>query len=73
MLCAVLVIAGTTSVGKTDLSLELAKLLDGEVISADSVQVSWQLHKFIPLIEIETGLEDQGRGIDIYCSPDIMS
>lgn len=32
-------IAGTTSVGKTDLSLELAKLLDGEVISADSAQV----------------------------------
>ena len=36
---AVLVIAGTTSVGKTDLSLELAKLLNGEVISADSAQV----------------------------------
>ncbi len=36
---AVLVIAGTTSVGKTDLSLELASLLNGEVVSADSVQV----------------------------------
>jgi len=36
---AVLVIAGTTAVGKTDLSLELAKVLNGEVISADSVQV----------------------------------
>ena len=36
---AVLVIAGTTSVGKTDLSLELVKLLDAEVISADSAQV----------------------------------
>ena len=38
-LAPVLVVAGTTAVGKTDLSLELAKLLDGEVISADSVQV----------------------------------
>ena len=39
LLTAVLVIAGTTAVGKTDLSLELAKILDGEIISADSAQV----------------------------------
>ena len=38
-LCPVLIIAGTTAVGKTDLSLELAKLLDIEVISVDSAQV----------------------------------
>lgn len=36
---AVLVIAGTTAVGKTDLSLELTKMLNGEIVSADSVQV----------------------------------
>lgn len=36
---AVLVIAGTTAVGKTDLSIHLAKLLGGEIVSADSVQV----------------------------------
>ena len=35
----VLVIAGTTAVGKTDLSLELSKRLGGEIVSADSVQV----------------------------------
>ena len=35
----VLVIAGTTAVGKTDLSLELTKMLNGEIVSADSVQV----------------------------------
>lgn len=35
----VLFIAGTTAVGKTDLSIHLAKLIDGEIISADSVQV----------------------------------
>lgn len=35
----VLIIAGTTAVGKTDLSLQLATLLGGEIVSADSVQV----------------------------------
>jgi tRNA dimethylallyltransferase len=35
----VLVITGPTAVGKTAIGLELAKLIDGEVISADSVQV----------------------------------
>ena len=35
----VVVIAGTTAVGKTDLSLELARRLEGEVVSVDSVQV----------------------------------
>ena len=39
VLYTVLIIAGTTAVGKTDLSLELAKLLDIEVISVDSAQV----------------------------------
>jgi len=35
----VLVLAGPTAVGKTSLSLDLASKLDGEIISADSVQV----------------------------------
>ncbi|MEM8629204.1 MAG: tRNA (adenosine(37)-N6)-dimethylallyltransferase MiaA [Chlamydiota bacterium] len=35
----VIVLAGPTAVGKTELSLELAKLLGGEIISADSMQV----------------------------------
>lgn len=39
VLYTVLIIAGTTAVGKTDLSLKLAKLLDIEVISVDSAQV----------------------------------
>ena len=34
-----IVIAGSTGVGKTDLSLKLAKTLDLEIISADSAQV----------------------------------
>lgn len=35
----VLIIGGPTGVGKTRISIQLAKLLDGEIISADSVQV----------------------------------
>jgi tRNA dimethylallyltransferase len=36
----VIVIAGPTAVGKTRVALALAKQLGGEIISADSVQVS---------------------------------
>ncbi len=35
----VIVIAGPTAVGKSRLSLEIAKFIDGEIVSADSVQV----------------------------------
>jgi predicted AAA+ superfamily ATPase len=35
----VIVIAGPTAVGKSALAIELCKLLNGEIISADSVQV----------------------------------
>ena len=35
----VIVIVGPTGVGKTKMSIELAKRLDGEIISGDSVQV----------------------------------
>ena len=33
------ILTGPTAVGKTDLSINLAKLIDGEIISADSAQV----------------------------------
>lgn len=36
----VIVISGPTGAGKTRLALELAKRLNGEIISADSVQVT---------------------------------
>ncbi len=36
----VIFIVGTTGVGKTKLSIELAKALDTEIISADSIQVN---------------------------------
>ncbi|MDE6516657.1 MAG: tRNA (adenosine(37)-N6)-dimethylallyltransferase MiaA, partial [Acetatifactor sp.] len=34
-----IVLTGPTAVGKTALSLELARLVGGEIISADSMQV----------------------------------
>lgn len=40
-----LVILGTTSTGKTDLALDLAKKLNGEIVSADSRQV----YKFLDI------------------------
>jgi tRNA dimethylallyltransferase len=39
-----LVLAGTTAVGKTDVSVPLAKLLNGEIISADSRQIYRELN-----------------------------
>lgn len=35
----VIVIAGPTASGKTDLSIELAKIVGGEIVSADSMQI----------------------------------
>ena len=35
----IIVIAGPTGVGKTKLSVELAKLINAEIINADSMQI----------------------------------
>ena len=40
----VIVILGPTAVGKTKLSVELAKRLDGEIINADSTQIYQDLN-----------------------------
>jgi tRNA dimethylallyltransferase len=37
--CNIIVIAGPTGVGKSDVAIRLCKRLNGEIISADSVQV----------------------------------
>ena len=39
MMDKVLFILGPTAVGKTDISITLAKKFDGEIISCDSVQI----------------------------------
>ena len=35
----IIVIVGQTAVGKTDISIKLAKLLNGEIINGDAMQV----------------------------------
>ncbi len=54
----VIVIVGPTCVGKTKLSIELAKKLDGEVINADSTQVYKNLN-----IATAKVTEDEKEGI----------
>ncbi len=41
---AVLILAGTTASGKTDVSIPLAQMLNAEILSADSRQVYRELH-----------------------------
>lgn len=54
----VIVIVGPTAVGKTKLSVELAKELDGEVINADSTQV----YKNLDIVTAKI-TEDEKEGI----------
>lgn len=57
-MCKCVVLAGPTAVGKTELSIKLAKLLDAEIISADASQVYKELD--IGTAKIS---EDQMQGI----------
>jgi len=54
----VIVLAGPTATGKTDLAIELALLVNGEVISADSAQV----YRYMDIGTAKPTLEEQ-RGI----------
>ena len=56
-----LVIAGPTGVGKTELSIELAKRLNGEIISADSMQI----YKYMDIGSAKITEEEMG-GIEHY-------
>ena len=40
----IIVIVGPTASGKTELSVKLAKKLDAEIISADSMQIYKNMH-----------------------------
>jgi tRNA dimethylallyltransferase len=64
----VIVIAGPTAVGKTRVALALAKQVGGEIISADSVQVSncMCVSQLGPLLQQHQGLE---WPIMSFCSP----
>ena len=57
----VLVIVGPTAVGKTNLAIELAKKINGEVISADSMQV----YKYMDIGTAKPALEEI-QGIKHY-------
>lgn len=65
-----LVIGGPTAVGKTDLSIKLAKKLNGEIISADSMQI----YKYMDIGSAKV-TEDEMDGIEHYLidtiTPDI--
>jgi tRNA dimethylallyltransferase len=56
-----IVIAGATATGKTELGIKLAKLLDGEVISADSMMV----YKYMDIGTAKPSLEER-EGIEHY-------
>ena len=56
----VIVIIGPTASGKTKLSIELAKIINGEIVSADSMQI----YKYM---DIGTAKPDEKeRGIKHY-------
>lgn len=56
-----IVIAGPTGVGKTDLSIKLAKILDADIISADSAQV----YKGMDIGTAKIGVEEM-EGVPHY-------
>ncbi len=63
----VIVIAGPTASGKTSLSIELAKLLDGEIISADSMQV----YKYMDIGTAKPSTEEM-QGIRHYLIDELL-
>jgi tRNA dimethylallyltransferase len=56
-----IVIAGATATGKTELGIKLAKFLDGEVISADSMMV----YKYMDIGTAKPSVEER-EGIEHY-------
>ncbi len=63
----VIVIAGPTASGKTSLSIELAKLLNGEIISADSMQV----YKYMDIGTAKPSAEEM-QGIRHYLIDELL-
>ena len=66
----ILILAGPTGVGKTNLSIKLAKRMNGEIISADSMQI--YKHMDIGSAKIKP---EQMNGVPHHlinvCEPDI--
>lgn len=57
----IIVITGTTATGKTEISIKLAKILNGEIISADSMMV----YKYMDIGTAKPSLEER-QGIPHY-------
>ena len=57
----IIVIAGPTASGKTALSIELAKKINGEIISSDSMQI----YKYMDIGTAKTTQEEM-QGINHY-------
>lgn len=55
------ILAGPTAVGKTEISIELAKMLKGEIISADSMQI----YKYMDIGSAKIK-EDEKQGVPHY-------
>jgi tRNA dimethylallyltransferase len=61
----VIVLAGPTGVGKSDFAIQLAKEIDGEIVSADSIQVYRGMDIGTAKVTIEERLEVPHHLIDI--------
>lgn len=53
----VLILAGPTASGKSALSLDLAEMLGGEIVNADSMQV----YRDLPILTAQPGVADRAR------------
>ena len=62
-----IILTGPTSVGKTSLSIELAKAVDGEIISADSMQV----YKYMDIGTAKVTAEEM-QGIPHYLIDELL-
>ncbi|MGB4590088.1 MAG: tRNA (adenosine(37)-N6)-dimethylallyltransferase MiaA [Clostridiaceae bacterium] len=53
----IIIIAGPTGVGKTEISLKLAERINGEIVSADSMQI----YQFMDIGSAKSSLEERAR------------
>ena len=62
-----IILAGPTAVGKTDLSIQLAKQINGAIISADSMQV----YKYMDIGSAKI-MPQEMQGIDHYLIDELL-
>ena len=62
MTTPLIILTGPTAVGKTDLSLQLAKAVDAEIVSADSMQI----YKYMDIGSAKVTEEEISKTLDIF-------